>query len=225
VTSASTGPTPLGDTCHAEFPQSRFVSAPLFALDRIARAVASKGGPLATDLAAIELPLPPVSPSGVGPVLADVTGAVPKVGEIEVTVLGDKIFVGRMPRAHMGAGGLAVNLGKDGYPGVETDVGKLPEALKAAIAGDAAATITLLAPHAMPAQGLVAIAAAAAPVAPLYLAANATQSPEGWALAGAIPVQLSTEGDPITVTPEMTVQQLAATVAQHKGARVTLRSP
>jgi hypothetical protein len=215
----------LADVCHAEFPEGRFLGGPYFALDRIARAVAAKGGAVATDLAAIELPLPPVSASGVGPVLADVDAVSPKIGEIEVTVLGDKIFVGRMPRAHMGAGGLAVDLGKDGYPGIETDVAKLPDALKAAIAGDAAATITLLAPHAMPAQGLVPVAAAAASVAPVYLAANATQSPEGWALAGAIPVQLSTEGDPITVTPEMTVQQLAATVAQHKGARVTLRSP
>jgi hypothetical protein len=215
----------LGDTCHTEFPQSRFVSAPLFALDRIARAVSTKGGQLATDLAAIELPLPPVSPSGVGPVLADVTGAVPKVGEIEVTVLGDKIFVGRMPRAHLGSAGVAVELGKDGYPGAEVDVARLPDALKAAIAGDAAATITVLAPHAMPAQDLVPIVAAAAPIAPVYLAANAPEAPEGWTLAAAIPVQLAADGTPVAVTPEMTVQQLATALVQHKGSPVVLRSP
>jgi hypothetical protein len=77
----------------------------------------------------------------------------------------------------------------------------------------------------MPAEGLVAIAAAAAPIAPLYLAANAAESPEGWALAGAIPVELAPDGEPVTVTPEMTVQQLATAVVQHKGSRVTLRSP
>jgi hypothetical protein len=213
----------LAEVCHAEFPEGRFLGGPYFALDRIARALASKGG--AGDLAAIELPLPPVSASGVGPVLADVDAVAPKVGEIAITVLGDKIFVGRMPRAHMGAGGLAVDMGRDGYPGSETDVAKLADALKTAIGGDATATITLLAPHAMPAQGLVAVAAAAAPVAPLYLAANAAEAPDGWTLAAAIPVQLASTGDPITVTPEMTVQQLAAAVAQHKGSRVTLRSP
>ena len=215
----------LGETCHAEWAEGRFVSAPFFALDRIARAVTAKGGPAAADLASLELPLPPVSASGVGPVLPDVDGVTPKVGEIEITVLGDKVFVGRMPRAHLGATGVAVTMGKDGYPGVEVDVGKLPEALKAAIAGDAAATITLLAPHAMPAQGLVPIVSAAAPVAPLYLAANAIEAPEGWTLAGAVPVQLATSGDPVTVAPEMTVQQLAAAIAQHKGSRVVLRSP
>jgi hypothetical protein len=212
----------LAEVCHAEFPEGRFLGGPYFALDRIARAVAATGN---ADLGAIELPLPPVSASGVGPVLADVDGVTPKVGEIQITALGDKIFVGRMPRAHLGAGGLAVALGKDGYPGVETDVAKLPDALKAAIGDDASATITLLAPHAMPAEALVGIAAAAAPVAPLYLAANAAEAPEGWTLAAAIPVPLAASGTPITVTPEMTVQQLAAAVAQHKGSRVMLRSP
>jgi hypothetical protein len=206
----------LAEVCHADFPEGRFLGGAYFALDRIARALGAK--------ADLELPLPPVSASGVGPVLADVDGVTPQVGAIEITVLGDKIFVGRMPRAHMGAGRLAVDLGKAGYPGTETDVARLPDALKAAIGGDATATITLLAPHAMPAQGLVAIVAAAAPVAPLYLAANA-EAPEGWTLAGAIPAQLSASGDPITVTPEMTVQQLATALASHKGARVMLRSP
>jgi hypothetical protein len=211
----------LGETCHSEFPEGRFVSAPFFALDRIARAVASKGGQAATDLAALELPLPPVSASGVGPVLPDVDGVVPRVGEIEITVLGDKVFVGRMPRAHLGATGVAVG----SYPGSEVELAKLPEALKAAIAGDATATITVLAPHAMPAANLVPIVTAAAPIAPLYLGANAIEAPEGWTLAAAIPVQLATDGTPVTVTPEMTVQQLAVAVAQHKGSHVVLRSP
>jgi hypothetical protein len=140
-------------------------------------------------------------------------------------VLGDKIFVGRMPRAHLGSAGVAVELGKDGYPGAEVDVARLPDALKAAIAGDAAATITVLAPHAMPAQDLVPIVAAAAPIAPVYLAANAPEAPEGWTLAAAIPVQLAADGTPVAVTPEMTVQQLATALVQHKGSPVVLRSP
>jgi hypothetical protein len=207
----------LAEVCHAEFPEGRFLGGPYFALDRIARALGATAN--------LDLPLPPVSPSGVGPVLPDADGVTPTAGDVELTVLGDKIFVGHLPRAHLGAGRLTVVLGTDGYPGAETDVAKLPDALKAAVAGDATATVSLLAPHAMPAQNLVAIVAAAAPVAPLYLAANATEAPEGWTLAGAIPVQLSASGEPITVTPEMTVQQLAAAIATHKGARVMLRSP
>jgi len=218
----------LGEVCKDQVsatPDGRFLGGAYFALDRIARAIGSKGGDLATAAAGIELPLPPVSTSGVGPVLADVDGVTSKVGEIQITVLGDKVFVGRMPRAHLAAGGVTVELGPAGYPGTETELAKLPEALKTAIAGDPAATITLLAPHAMPAQNLVAIIAAAAPIAPLYLAANAAEAPEGWTLAGAIPVALTTTGDPVDVTPEMTVQQLAAAIVQHKGSRVTLRAP
>lgn len=216
----------LAEVCHAEWPEGRFLGAPYFALDRIARAVAGQGGAAATALAAIELPLPPVSASGVGPVLPDVDGVTPAVGAIEITVLGDKVFVGRMPRAHLGAGGLMVDLGKDGYPGAATELATLPDALRAAIGGDPAATITLLAPHAMPAQALVPIVAAAAPLAPVYLAANASEAPDGWTLAATIPARLTTsEGAAITVTPEMTVQQLADAVAHHKAARVALRSP
>ena len=218
----------LGEVCKDEVSANadgRFLGGAYFARDRIARAIGAKGGNLATAAAGIELPLPPVSTTGVGPVLADVDGVTPRVGEIQITVLGDKVFVGRMPRAHLAAGGVAVDPGTTGNPGTETALAKLPDALRAAIAGDKAATITLLAPHAMPAQDLVPIVAAAAPVAPLYLAANAAEAPEGWTLAAAIPVALAETGDPVGVTPEMTVQQLAATIAQHKGSRVTLRAP
>jgi hypothetical protein len=218
----------LGSVCKDEVSAAsdgRFLGGPYFALDRIARATAAVGGNTAKLAQSIELPLPAVSASGVGPVLADVDGTSPKVGAVEVTVLGDKIFVGRMPRAHLAAGGVAVDLGHAGYPGTETELAGLPDALKAAIAGDPAPTITLLAPHAMPAQNLVPIVAAAAPLGPLYLAANAADSPEGWSLAAAIPVALAPTGDPVTVTPEMTVQELASAIAQHKGSRVTLRAP
>jgi hypothetical protein len=218
----------LGEVCKDQvsaLPDGRFLGGPYFALDRIARAIGNKGGELATTAAAIELPLPPVSTTGVGPVLADVDGVTPKVGEIQITVLGDKIYVGRMPRAHLAAGGVTVELGPNGYPGIETALPKLPEALRYAIGDDASATISLLAPHAMPAQTLVPIVAAAAPIAPLYLAANAIEAPEGWTLAAAIPVALAPTGDSVTVTPEMSVQQLAAAIAQHKGSRVVLRSP
>lgn len=206
-------------------PDARFMGGAYFALDRIARAVGMNGGNTAGALTAIELPLPAVSPSGVGPVLADVDGVTPSAGIVEVTVLGDKVFVGKLPRAHLAAGGVQVDLGETGYPGAEIEVGKLAEKLRYALGDTKDPTITLLAPHAMPAQNLVPIVAAAAQVAPVYLAANAFEAPEGWTLPAQIPVPLGTTGDPVTVTAEMTVQQLAGTLVQHKGSRVVLRSP
>ena len=75
----------------------------------------------------LELPLPPCrSPAAWRPVLADVDAVTRRSARSQITVLGDKVFVGRMPRAHMGGGALAVDLGKDGYPGTETEVAKLP---------------------------------------------------------------------------------------------------
>ena len=61
----------------------------------------------------------------------------------------------------------------------------------------------------MPAEKLVPIVAAAAPIAPLYLAANAHESPEGWQLSvrsRRLTVDAERE---LVVTGEMTVQNLA----------------
>ena len=73
----------------------RFMSAPFFALDRIARAAAAHGS---DKLAAIELPLPALTVSGTGVMLPDAEGVVPSVGPIQIKVLGDKIHVGKLPR-------------------------------------------------------------------------------------------------------------------------------
>jgi hypothetical protein len=62
----------------------------------------------------------------------------------------------------------------------------------------------------MPAENLVPVIQVAGAIAPLYLAATAHESPEGWQLPGAIPVAIGPEGDAaIGVTGEMTVQNLA----------------
>src|SRR5204863_6249003 len=65
----------LGDTCRAAVsavPDNRFVTAPYYALDRIARAATAHGGETAERLAAIELPLPAVSIAGTGVTLPHV---------------------------------------------------------------------------------------------------------------------------------------------------------
>ena len=206
-------------------PDARFMGGAYFALDRIARAIGMVGGNSATALAQIELPLPAVSASGVGPVLPDFDGATPSSSPFGITVLGAKIFVGEIPRAHLAAGGVIVKFIDAGYPGSEAEPAHLAEKLRYIVGDTKDPSFTLLAPHAMPAQNLVPIVKIAVTVAPVHLAANATGAPEGWSLPADIPVAFDATGDALVVTPEMTVQQLADALAQHKGSRVVLRSP
>jgi hypothetical protein len=214
----------LGEVCKEKvsaLPDQRFSSGPLLLLDRIARATAAHGGQTATLATAFELPLPALTLVGTGVQLPDLeTGVSPTAGGIPITVLAGELHVGRMPRAKLGASGVAVDLGPDVYPGKTVAIADLAGALKGLVGDDKTQTITLLAPHATPAQTLVPVIAAAAGVAAVYLAANAHEAPEGWDLPGAIPVALEAGGaNPIVVTGEMTVQQLATelgTRAQRK---------
>lgn len=177
----------------------RFMSAPYFALDRIARAVG---------LEQTEIPLPPLTIAGTGIVLPDLEeGVSSKVGIYHVSLIGDQIFIGKLPRAKLDAKGLEVT---NDYPGQQVALADLPAALKKLIDNDPTETLTLLAPHAMPAENLVPVIQAAGAIAPLYLAATAHESPADWQLPGAILVAIGPDGDgTIGVTGEMTVQNLA----------------
>jgi hypothetical protein len=180
----------------------RFMSAPFFALDRIARAAAAKGFTLAT------LPLPAVAVGGIGPVLPEVD-AVVSAGRFHITVLGDQITIGKLPVGEMTAHGITVTTD---YPGEAVKLDELAEKLTALVAGDKTQPIMLIAPQGMAAQPLVPIIAAASTVAPVQLAARAHESPEGWQLVGAIHIGLNA-GNEIDVTGEMTVQNLARELA------------
>jgi hypothetical protein len=195
----------------------RFMSAPFFALDRIARAAAPRS---ADKLAAIELPLPALTVSGTGVVLPDAEGVLPSVGPIQITVLGDTISVGKMPRGKLTAAGVTVDFGAHGYPGEDVKLDQLAAKLTELSAGDKTQPITILAPHAMSAHKLVPIIAAAAAVTTVYLGANAPESPTGWRLAGAIPIALDA-GKDIQVTAEMTVQNLARELAARVARKQT----
>jgi hypothetical protein len=207
----------LGEQCKeavSAVPDNRFTSAPFYALDRIARAASQQGGEIANLLAAIELPLPAVSITGTGIVLPDVEVPVnPTAGPIALTLLAEGIHVAKLPRAHLGASGVLVDLGN--YPGDDVKLADLGKVLTKLIAGDKTQTIAILAPLAMPADSLVSIVAAASKVAPVYLAANAPGAPEGWELPGTIPVALETGGkSSFTITPEMTIQSVATELAK-----------
>jgi hypothetical protein len=218
----------LGEICKdkvSAVPDQRFSSGPLLVLDRIARAAAAHGGQSATLATAFDLPLPALTLVGTGVQLPDLdTGVTPTAGEIQITVLAGDVHVGRMPRAKLGPSGVSVELGTDGYPGKAVPLADLASVLEALVGDNKTQTITLLAPHATPAQTLVPVIAAAATVAPVYLAANAHEAPEGWDLPGAIPVALeagsASASAPISVTGEMTVQQLAAELGKRVAQKV-----
>jgi len=200
----------LADTCNETVDAAsdhRFMSAPYFALDRIARAVGREPG-MQMELGRVELPLPALSIAGTGVVLPEADAPASSYGRAAITVLGDQIYVGKLPRAHLGPGGVTVDLGEPAYPGTEVKLPDLAAALKSVVVGDHDG-ITLLAPHAMPAEKLVPIVAAAAGVAKLYLGTASKESPPGWQLPESLPYELQVAGDGIQVTAEMTVQILA----------------
>ncbi len=186
----------LGEACGAEVsakPDLRYMSAPYFALDRIARAAAAhpRLGPL---LGALELPLPPLSATGGAFVLPPSPVIVPDPGAVHVTVSTTEITVGELPRARLGAAGITVHAGEALYPGAPV----LPKALAAALdklSPDPKARIAVIAPKAMAAQRLIDVVAVAG-AHELVLAAAAVGGPEGWSLPGVVPVVLSAREAP-----------------------------
>ena len=209
----------LGEQCKADvsaLPDNRFTSAPLYALDRIARAASAHGGETANLLAAVELPLPAVSITGNGLVLPDVDANVQSsAGPISITLIGGGMQVAKLPRARLGASGVAIDLGN--YPGDPVKLAELGPALQKLANGDKTVTITLLAAIATPADSLRPIVEEASKVAPVYLAVNAPDAPEGWNLPGTIPVAL-TIGKDVVVTKEMSTQNLATELAKRAAA-------
>jgi hypothetical protein len=204
-------------------PDQRFSSGPFFALDRIARAAAAHGGQTATLAAALELPLPAVSVVGTGMAMPMLTaGEATEASALAVTVLGGEVFVGHLPRAHLGANGVTVDMGPNGYPGTKVTVDQLRATLDGLAGDDRGIRITLMAPLATPAQSLVPIIAAAAAVAPVYLAVTARDAPEGWELPAAVGVSVDTQDPTLKLTGETSVQQLADLLAR-EAARGTKR--
>lgn len=171
----------LGDICKAEVsavPDTRFMGAPYFALDRIARAI---GDPAL--LAAITLPLPAVSLTGVGLELPSSPLTAPDAGPAALTIDASQILLGTLPVAQLSATGLQVS---GDYPGTPIAATALAAALgKPALAGR---PITLLAPTGLAAARIVEVIGAAGGH-DLRLAV-AVPGPGGWTLPGTLPIAL-----------------------------------
>ncbi len=227
----------LGEGCREKLsavPDPRYMSAPFLALDRIGRKVTEHGGESATALPAIELTLPAITFTSIGVQLptTKAQGGLESVPAIAVTVLGDQILVGKVPRAHLGKDGVTVDLGTPPYPGVAA----APKDLGAALAklGDPSSGVTLLAPTATLAQRLADVIAAAPAGTSFALAVIAPDSPIGWAIPAALAVTLvksvgkgapvvdadhggsdavaAAGGVTVTVSDKTTNEQLAATL-------------
>ncbi|MBA3457391.1 MAG: hypothetical protein H0T42_30195, partial [Deltaproteobacteria bacterium] len=159
----------LGEMCRehvSAVPDARYMSASYFALDRIARdVVARPGGPEL--LAAIEMPLPPVSVSAVGIKIPDSPLSKPQLMRVGITVTVGEISIGTLPVAKLGANGVTVS--GDAFPGRAVTLKDLPTEL--AKLGQPAA---VFAPARMPAARLAEVVAGAGGWSePVYLAVTA----------------------------------------------------
>ena len=180
----------LGEKCGEKVsavPDVRFMSAPFFALDRIARA-ASEHPELAPLVAAVELPLPPVSMTGVGFELPTAAVMKPEVPKWHVTVTQTEIRFGTLPTAKLSAKGLIVDLGKSPYPGELVDAKALPQKLADAT-GSPTDRVLLIAPTGIPASRVADVVKAIGP-REIVLAVAAAGGPKGWTMPGIVPVLL-----------------------------------
>ncbi|HEU0034403.1 MAG TPA: hypothetical protein VFQ53_27460 [Kofleriaceae bacterium] len=184
----------LAEQCKAQVsavPDARYASAPLFALDRIARDVAAKPE-LAPLLAQIELPLPAVSITGAGVELATSPVTAPDAGAVALTVTQTEIRIAAVPHAKLGKDGVTVVAAGEPYPGAVVTAKTFAAAVKPLATSPA--FVTVFAPRELPAARIVdALAVTGGTEARLAVAAHG--APTGWTLPGTIPIALAAAGD------------------------------
>ena len=212
----------LGELCKGEVSaaqDARFMSAPYFALDRIARAVAARPA-LAPQLAAIELALPALASSGSGLDLARSPSTSPAVPLLALTVTAVEFRIAQRPRGKLGEAGVALVATGEPYPGAPVKTAKELDAAVSALGGGDA--IAVFAPHGMLATRLLdAIALAGKRDVRLAVAANG--GPPGWPVAGTLPVALVTQPDPKAIRlaldddPDPAIKDVKARSATLKG--------
>jgi len=162
-------------------PDGRFLNAPYFALDRIARWAATQPDG-AKVLEPIIIPLPAVTQTGVGVKLPDSAVTKPDVVPVQITITPAGITVGAMPVAKLAANGVLPQ--GEPYPGTSVTVKQLAAAVKK-LGGTKAA---IFAHPNLPALAVLdAIGAAGVPV---VLAVTSSMGPPGWAQHGIAPIEL-----------------------------------
>jgi hypothetical protein len=181
----------LGEICKEQMsaaPDARHASAPLLALDRIARWIATRKD--ASVLAPIELAMPAVTITGAGFELPHAPVTAPEPGRIALTVTKAELRLAEVPRGKLDATGvvIATRTGEP-YPGVRVRSGK---ELETQLAELGEGVIAVFAPRQMAADPVIAAIALAHHGAPreVRLAVVARGGPPGWPVSGTIPIRL-----------------------------------
>jgi hypothetical protein len=154
----------LAQTCKdkvsAAGPQERFFDARLFALDRIARAVGARSAADAAALAGVTIALPAVTVTGNGLAVPELDGVdrldgAAAAGPLAISVMGDQLYVGYLPRAVLKPTGVAqLDVAADAYPGVATK-DAAAELRRLGGPDGAGAAVAILAPRQAPAARIV----------------------------------------------------------------------
>lgn len=217
----------LGEMCKAEVsavPDARHMSAPYFALDRIARAAAERPE-LRSALDEIEIALPPVSITGSGFELPTSPVTAPDTAPLAMTVTAVEVRIAALPRAKLGKDGVTHPTKGDPYPGALV---KTAKELDSAIAKLGDSAISLFAPHGMAATRLLE-ALALAGKREVRLAVQANGGPPGWVVVGTIPIALSTPGDPkaaklaLDEDPDVAIKDAKARIAALKQGPIAIQ--
>lgn len=161
-------------------PDGRFVTAPYFALDRVARWAATKPDG-AKALEPVVIPLPAVTQTGVGVLLPETAVTRPDLLPVQVTVTTAAITVGAMPVAKLAANGVVPQ--GEPYPGTAVANKDLAAAVKKF--GD---KVALFAHPQLPATAVRDLLPYIG--APTFLAVLSSIGPTGWKQHGTSPVQL-----------------------------------
>jgi len=185
----------LGESCKdkvSAVPDARNMSAPYFALDRIARAIGARNDDTAKQLASLAIALPAVTLSGVGPVLADGITKVHPAPPNVLTAIRSDLRLGTLPTATLSAAGVTVAGDYPGKPVVDLakamrELGNAPIALISPAQSAASALVPAI-------RGASRFATVVDPKrpssAPIELAVASPSSPPGWQVPVTIPVAL-----------------------------------
>jgi hypothetical protein len=175
----------LGTACKEKVsavPDARFLNAPYFALDRVARWAATQTGGEAA-LAGVDLPLPAITQTSVGVTLPSSPVTSPDTNTVQLTLTTAGVSLGTMPHAKMTKDGIVPQ--GEPYPGAQVTLKDLPKALEK-VGGKA----SVFAHPNLPA-GKLAELVAAAKGGQLVLASASHAGPIGWDQHGVTPVMLS----------------------------------
>lgn len=201
----------LGTQCKEKVsavPDARFLNAPYFALDRVARWAATQTGGEAA-LAPIDLSLPAITQTGVGVTLPTSPVTAPDTNTAQLTLTAAGVSLGEMPHAKLTKDGIVPQ--GEPYPGATVALKDLPKALEK-VGGKAA----VFAHPNLPA-GKLAELVGYAKGAQLVLASASHAGPVGWDQHGVTPVMLSVVKmpDPVIITlgasPDDAVKLIKAT--------------